>query len=102
MTRRRMIRASCRGSRLVSTQTRPAARLTLTVLRDEVPGSKCRTPNPSADRKLDGFRRTLRPQSFKIVEFADLGPEDVEDHVPGIDQHPIAIGQALDVGIFDS
>jgi len=47
-------------------------------------------------------RRALRPQSFQIVEFAYLGSEDVHDHVAGIDQHPIAIGQALDVDAFDS
>ena len=47
-------------------------------------------------------RRTLHPQSFQIVEFTDLGPKDVDDHVTRIDQHPIAIGQAFDMGIFDA
>src|SRR5437588_8431813 len=46
-------------------------------------------------------RGVLRPQSFQIVEFADLGSEYVHDHVAGIDQHPIAVRQALDVD-FDS
>jgi hypothetical protein len=47
-------------------------------------------------------RRALCPQSFQIVELAHLGSEDVYDHVAGIDQHPIAIGQALDVDASDS
>src|ERR1700737_3781681 len=42
-------------------------------------------------------RRTLRPQSLEIVEVTHLGSEDVHDHVAGIDQHPVAIGQALDM-----
>jgi hypothetical protein len=42
------------------------------------------------------------PQSFQIVEFADLGSEDVDDHVARIDQHPIAIGQAFDMRAGDS
>src|SRR5260370_12186284 len=47
-------------------------------------------------------RRALRPQSFQIVEFAHLGSEHVHDHVAGIDQHPVTVGQALDVDAFDS
>ena len=47
-------------------------------------------------------RRFLRPQSLEIVEFAHLGSEHVHDHVAGIDQHPVAIGQALDVDAFDA
>ena len=53
---------------------------------------------------LDRLRRcrVLRPQSLEIVELAHLGPEYVHDHVAGIDQHPVAIGQALDMDAFDS
>jgi len=58
-------------------------------------------PNRGLNRRLRG-RRTLHPQSFQIVEFADLGPEDVDDHVARIDQHPVAIGQAFDVGFGDA
>ena len=47
-------------------------------------------------------RRVLRPQPFEIVEFAYLGPEYVHDHIAGIDQHPVAIGQALDMDAFDA
>ena len=50
----------------------------------------------------DRRHRILRPQSFQIVEFAYLGSEYVHDHVAGIDQHPIAVGQALDVDALDS
>src|SRR5258707_3073642 len=46
--------------------------------------------------------RVLRPQSLEIVEFAHLGSEYVHDHIAGIDQHPVAIGQALDVDAFDA
>src|ERR1700722_3169872 len=50
----------------------------------------------------DSRRRSLRPQSFQIVELTYLGSEYVHDHVAGIDQHPVAIGQALYVDAFDS
>src|SRR5690606_30148452 len=29
------------------------------------------------------------PHLFDVVEFADFGPEDVDDHVATIDQHPV-------------
>src|SRR4029450_9598871 len=51
-------------------------------------------PAESSDRCR---RRVLRPQPFEIVEFAHLGSEHVHDHIAGIDQHPVAIGQALDM-----
>ena len=47
-------------------------------------------------------RRALRPQSFQIVELTDLRSENMNDHIAGIDQHPIAIGQTLDMGVWDS
>src|SRR6201988_1002078 len=46
--------------------------------------------------------RILRPQPFQVVEFANLRPEYVHDHVAGIDQHPVAIGHALDMEGLDS
>ena len=53
---------------------------------------------------LDRLRsgRALSPQSLEIVELANLGSEDMHDHVAGIDQHPIAVGQALDMKTLDS
>src|SRR5215471_4988064 len=47
-------------------------------------------------------RRALSPQSLETVELANLGPEHVHNHVAGIDQHPVAIGQALDMDVPDS
>src|SRR6266851_5560032 len=53
-------------------------------------------------RYLDRLRRrrSPRPQSLEIVELAHLGSEHMHDHVAGIDQHPVAIGQALDMDAF--
>src|SRR5262249_37430280 len=47
-----------------------------------------------------------RPHLFKIVEGANLWPEDVHDHVACIDQDPVALPHALDTNariarIFD-
>src|SRR5262249_55045093 len=55
-------------------------------------------------KKLDRLRRrrALSPQSLEIVELSNLGSEYVHNHVAGIDQHPVAIGQALDMEIPDS
>src|SRR5689334_24449996 len=36
-----------------------------------------------------------RPHLLEIVEGADFGPEDVNDDVSRIDQHPIALAHAL-------
>jgi hypothetical protein len=55
---------------------------------------------PTSDRLRR--RRALRPQSLEIVEFAHLGSKYMHDHVAGIDQHPVAIGQALDMDRLDS
>src|SRR5688572_14060425 len=41
-------------------------------------------------------RPVLAPHLLEIVEAADLGPEDVHDHVAGVDQDPVAGGQTLD------
>jgi hypothetical protein len=38
------------------------------------------------------------PHFFEIVVGADLGPEQVHDHVTGIDQHPIRVGLPFDRG----
>jgi len=37
-----------------------------------------------------------RPHLFDIVECSNFGPEDMNNHVTGVDQHPIAMRQALD------
>jgi len=46
--------------------------------------ASCRTPS--------------RPHPFEIVEGADFGAEDVNDHVAGVDQHPVAMRNAFDAG----
>jgi hypothetical protein len=38
----------------------------------------------------------LAPKLFEIVVGADLGPEQVHDHIARIDQHPVALRLALD------
>jgi hypothetical protein len=40
--------------------------------------------------------RVLGPQFLEIVEASDLGPEDVNDHLAGIDEDPVAVRHALD------
>src|SRR6185437_1153033 len=47
-----------------------------------------------------------RPHLLEIVEGADFGPEDVDDDVYGVDQHPIALAHAFhphagDAGLLD-
>ena len=39
------------------------------------------------------------PHLLEIVEGADFRPEDVDDHIAGIDQHPVAGAQALDADV---
>ena len=41
----------------------------------------------------------IGPELFQIVEASDFRPEDVDDDVAGIDQHPIGIGQAFNLQI---
>ena len=41
------------------------------------------------------FRPEVRA-FYNIVEFANLGAEDVNDHVACVDQHPVAVRHALD------
>lgn len=43
-------------------------------------------------------RTFRRPDLLQIVELANLRPEQVDDDVPGIDQHPVCTGHALDAG----
>ena len=47
-----------------------------------------------------GARRRLfvaeRPHSFQIVKISHFGTEQMDDHVVGVDQHPVGRGQALD------
>jgi hypothetical protein len=49
----------------------------------------------SADEPLT--RAVRRPHLLEVVELPDLGPEDMDDHIAGVDQHPVAMGQALDI-----
>jgi hypothetical protein len=37
-----------------------------------------------------------RPHLLEIIERTNFWPEDMNNHVAGVDQHPIAMGQALD------
>lgn len=39
------------------------------------------------------------PHLFKVVEGAHLRSEDVNDHITGVDQHPIAGAEPLDVKV---
>jgi hypothetical protein len=53
-------------------------------------------------QKSDRRDRILGPQSLEIVELPNLGPEYVHHHIAGIDQHPVAIGQAFDMDVADA
>jgi hypothetical protein len=46
--------------------------------------------------RLTRGRTAARPHLFETVERADFRSEDVDNHVAGVNQHPIAMGQALD------
>ena len=39
--------------------------------------------------------RMLRPQFFQIIETANLGPEEMDDNINGVHQHPIALVHAF-------
>src|SRR6516225_7409348 len=47
-------------------------------------------------------RGPLSPQPLEIVELANLRSEHVDDHVAGINHHPVAIGQAFDMDLLDA
>jgi len=51
---------------------------------------------PSVRRRS---RRFDRPDFLEVVERPHLGAEQVDDHVAGVDQHPVAVRQALDPGL---
>ena len=53
----------------------------------------------STSRCQEFVRRLIRPQFLNIVETADFRPENVDDHIARIDQHPIGMGQTLDLDI---
>ena len=38
----------------------------------------------------------FRPELFQIVEAAHFRPEEMDDNINGIDQHPVALLHALD------
>jgi hypothetical protein len=41
-------------------------------------------------------RQGFAPELFEVIVGAGLGPEQVHDHITGIDKHPIALRLALD------
>ena len=45
-----------------------------------------------------GRRRLDRPNLLDVVVGAHLGTEEVDDDVAGVDQHPVAGWQSLDLG----
>ena len=47
-------------------------------------------------RRARRRRGVRRPDALEIVELAHFRPEDVDDDVAGIDQHPVGIRQAFD------
>ena len=58
---------------------------------------------PDQRQRSVGLKRARSsPHLFEIIEFADLGAEDVNDHVAARDQHPIAVRQSFDVEILDA
>ena len=46
-------------------------------------------------RRLLGFRR-IAPDFFQLIKLPDLGLEQIDDDIAGVDQHPVAIAQPLD------
>src|SRR3546814_9571255 len=46
-------------------------------------------------RSRRGGRLAKGPHAFQVVEAADFGPEQVDDDIARIDQHPIGRGQPL-------
>src|SRR5262249_42189701 len=63
------------------------------------------SPAAMSSRALSSSNRdalvgsVIGPELFEIVEAPDFRPEDVDDDVAGIDQHPIGVGQAFDLQI---
>src|SRR5690349_12075160 len=93
----------CRRKRTTSTTTKYRVRKTARPRHTRRHLALALKPVPARLDRSDRLCRcrALRPQFFQIVELAHLGSEYMDDHVAGIDQHPIAIGQALDVDAFD-
>src|SRR5262249_59841218 len=94
---------------------RPTA-ATTTRMRDDTHGPCARSSRPTASSRSAGgsarpspVRSGRRPHLLEIVEGADFRPEDVDDDVAGIDQHPVAVRHAFDPrvphagldGVFD-
>ncbi len=55
--------------------------------------------------RLDGESfggRVHTPQFFELVKRPDLGAEDVNDNVTGVNEHPIAMGQAFHAAASES
>ena len=47
-------------------------------------------------------RAVRRPHLLEIVELPDLRAEDMDDDVAGVDQHPVAMGQAFDASASEA
>src|SRR5580700_321602 len=61
-------------------------------------GAAPRPGNEARDLACALCRPAGHPHLLEIVEGADFGPEDVNDHVARIDQHPVALRRAFDAG----
>src|SRR5665213_412732 len=47
-------------------------------------------------RSISACPRSGRPHLFQIVELAHFRPEHVDNHIAGVDQHPVALPHAFD------
>ena len=72
--------------------TRPGGRRAQTMLRQPLEQTKRLQPSAAAR----GLVRRGLPHLFELVELAHFGPEDVNDHVAGVDQNPIGGLAAFD------
>lgn len=49
----------------------------------------------SGDLLVVFFRQGAAPEAFQIVEMAGFVPEQMDDNITGIDQHPVRLAAAL-------
>src|SRR5580698_10491458 len=57
-----------------------------------------RSGNEARDLAGALCRPARHPHLLEVIEGTDFGPEDVNDHVTRIDQHPVALRRAFDAG----
>src|SRR5258705_6371595 len=78
-------------------RSRPGSRRELRLAAKNATGSRRggSTPAPIP-------RASAGPHLLEIVEGADLGPEDMDDDVARVDQHPVAMRHALDFDRADT